>query len=400
MKKEMKRIGSMVLAGAMVLSLTACGGSSSDGGNGDGVQFKDAKIGVALYQDSGVSADAIKAYLAELGEELNVEFTYSTFSSTDEATNVATVQQLISSGVDGIIATMDLGTESILAECEAAGVYYAGFLSDFETSYTNAKDAVFGNEMFLGTVSDGPCTDNAQAGQWYFDSVVEYNERNPENPIDHVAMAMFPSWAYPGQALFAEQFTAAAEEYNKTAETPITVDPVDEEVDVLQFSPLDSTYFSKHPDIDAIIGFAAGTSFIYPTMVSAGVDDEIKLFTCGYEGGEEENFGSNGTQTYQQLLASPVEAIAYPLVLMVNKINGVEFSDMPETAERIDSSVLLVNSDEDMDKFLGYVYCTGNVEDMFWTAEDVADLTAVANPDATYAGLVETVQSLTIDAME
>ena len=90
-------------------------------------------------------------------------------------------------------------------------------------------------------------------------------------------MAIFPSWAFPAQATAADQFVATVDEYNKTAETPITVDPLDEEVDVLNFAPLDSTYFSKHPDTQAIMSFAAGTSFVYPTMVSAGVDSDIKL---------------------------------------------------------------------------------------------------------------------------
>lgn len=131
------------------------------------------------------------------------------------------------------------------------------------------------------------------------------------------------------------------DEYNKTAETPITVDPLDEEVDVLNFAPLDSTYFSKHPDTQAIMSFAAGTSFVYPTMVSAGVDSDIKLFTTGYEGGEESNFGSAGNQTYQQVIVTGVETIVYPLVLLLNKINETEFVDMPEKQrESAQSSIL------------------------------------------------------------
>lgn len=178
------------------------------------------------------------------------------------------------------------------------------------------------------------------------------------------------------------------------------MDPLDEETDILQFAPIDSTYFSKHPGIDAIMSFAAGTSFVYPAMVSAGVDSEIKLFTVGIDGGEEDNFGSAGTQTYQQIVCTPVETVAYPLVLMINKINDAEFSDMPESAERIATNQFVVNSDEDIEKFLTNIYSTGNYEDALITAEDVVNLTAVANPDATYAGLVETVQGFSIDSIE
>lgn len=402
MKKRLQKIASLALAGAMVLSLTACGGSGGSGDTGENGSgdFKSAKIAVCLYGDGDTMSKSIENYVNTLGEAMNIDVSYAVFSQQDEAANVATVQQLISSGVDGIIATTDLGTEAIIEECEAAGVYYAGYRCDFESSYTNANEAVFGSDVFLGAVADGELMDEVTLGEIYFDSLLEYNEAHPDAPLDHVAVNMFPSYAFPTQVKAVEQLMAAAEEYNATATTPITVDPLDEAVDVLQFAPLDSTYFSKHPDIDAIMSFASGIVFTYPTMVTAGVDSQIKLFTNDYDVSIAENFGSNGTQTVQQIIASPLESIAYPLVLMVNKINGVEFSDMPETAERISSSLLVVNSDEDMEKMLNNLYSTGDPASATLSAEDVVNLTAVANPDATYADLVETVQSITIDTVE
>ena len=341
------------------------------------------------------AVDATKAFLESLSDTLNVEFKYGTFTQTDEAANLTKVQELIASGVDGIIGTMDLGTQSILSECEAAGVYYGGYLCDFDTSYTNAYDDVFGNPNFVGTVTDGHNPDDVCVGTQFFDSLIEYNESHADAPLTHVSMAIFPSWAFPAQATAADQFVATVDEYNKTAETPITVDPLDEEVDVLNFAPLDSTYFSKHPDTQAIMSFAAGTSFVYPTMVSAGVDSDIKLFTTGYEGGEESNFGSAGNQTYQQVIVTGVETIVYPLVLLLNKINETEFVDMPEKAERISTEQYIVNSDEDMELFVNSLYTTADVSAAAYTPEDVLNMTAFGNPDATYADLVSAVQCLT-----
>ena len=356
---------------------------------------KKATIGVCFYQDTGKAVDATKAFLESLSDTLNVEFKYGTFTQTDEAANLTKVQELIASGVDGIIGTMDLGTQSILSECEAAGVYYGGYLCDFDTSYTNAYDDVFGNPNFVGTVTDGHNPDDVCVGTQFFDSLIEYNESHADAPLTHVSMAIFPSWAFPAQATAADQFVATVDEYNKTAETPITVDPLDEEVDVLNFAPLDSTYFSKHPDTQAIMSFAAGTSFVYPTMVSAGVDSDIKLFTTGYEGGEESNFGSAGNQTYQQVIVTGVETIVYPLVLLLNKINETEFVDMPEKAERISTEQYIVNSDEDMELFVNSLYTTADVSAAAYTPEDVLNMTAFGNTDATYADLVSAVQCLT-----
>ena len=385
--KTSKKIMALALTGALAASSVSVVSVSAEP--------KKATIGVCFYQDTGKAPNATKAFLESLADTLNVEFKYGTFTETDEAANLTKVQELIASGVDGIIGTMDLGTQSILSECEAAGIYYAGYLCDFDTSYTTAYDDVFGNSNFLGTVVDGHAPDDVNIGDQFFDSLIEYNERNADAPLTHVSMAVFPVWAFPAQTTAAEQFVADVEEYNKTAETPITVDPLDEEVDVLNFAPLDSTYFSKHPDTQAIMSFAAGTSFVYPTMVSAGVDSDIKLFTTGADGGEETNFGSAGTQTYQQIAFTGAESIVYPLVLMLNKINDTEFADMPEKAERISTELYIVNSDEDMELYVNSLYNTADAANAAYTPEDVLNMTAFGNPDATYAGLVEAVQTLT-----
>ena len=385
--KTSKKIMALALTGALAASSVSVVSVSAEP--------KKATIGVCFYQDTGKAPNATKAFLESLADTLNVEFKYGTFTQTDEAANLTKVQELIASGVDGIIGTMDLGTQSILSECEAAGIYYAGYLCDFDTSYTTAYDDVFGNSNFLGTVVDGHAPDDVNIGDQFFDSLIEYNERNADAPLTHVSMAVFPVWAFPAQTTAAEQFVADVEEYNKTAETPITVDPLDEEVDVLNFAPLDSTYFSKHPDTQAIMSFAAGTSFVYPTMVSAGVDSDIKLFTTGADGGEETNFGSAGTQTYQQIAFTGAESIVYQLVLMLNKINDTEFADMPEKAERISTELYIVNSDEDMELYVNSLYNTADAANAAYTPEDVLNMTAFGNPDATYAGLVEAVQTLT-----
>ncbi|MDO5422745.1 MAG: hypothetical protein Q4F41_03350 [Eubacteriales bacterium] len=392
MKTRMKRAGAMILAGAMAMS---CLGSVS----ASAAEPKKTVIGVAFYNDSSKPTTATKAYLESLADALNVEFKYTVFTQTDESANLTKIQELISAGAEGIIGTIDLGTTAIVEECEAAGVYYAGYLCDFDTSYQTAYEAVYENPYFLGTISDGHNPDDIVLGTQTFESVMEYNERNPENPLTHMAMIIFPDWAYPAQAKQAEQFVEEIEKYNETAETPITVDPIDAESDVIPFTPLDSTYFSKHPDIDAIASFAAGTSFVYPTMVASGVDGDLKLFTTGFEGGEEENFGSAGKGTFQQNVITAIETVTYPLVLLLNQINGVEFADMPETAERIGCDQIIINSDEDLEKFLVNIYNTGDAAGACWTGEDVLKMTAFGNPDATYADLVEAVTNLTLDNM-
>lgn len=396
----MKKIVSLLLVVAMLLTLAACGsGNTNTNTPTPAASFKSVKIGVALYQDSGPAVDAIKAYLGSLAAPLNATFAYTVLTQTDESANLTKIQELIASGVDGIICTMDLGTPAILNECQAAGVYLAGFLSDYDTSFNTNFDGVYKHPNFLGTVADGPCGEDMTAGRDFLNSLLEYNERNPEAPLTHVAVTMFPTWAFPNQAFLVEQFYAAVEEYNQTAETPIVADPLDEATDVLQFSLLDSTYFAKHPGIDAIMSFAAG-SFVYPTLVASGNDTTLKLFSPGYDEGDYVNFGTSGTGTYQQCIVSAIEAINYPLVLLINKLNGVAFPDMPETAERRSVLSIIINSDEDMAKYMNYLAVTGKVENSFYTPDQIVALTAVGNPNATYADLVETLNHMTVEDLK
>ena len=384
--KNIKKVLALVLTLALVFALAAPTASA---------KARTVQIGVGLYQDSGAGVTAVKAYLANLESTLNCEFAYTVLSTNDEALNITKVQELIAAGCDGIIITMDMGTEAILQECADAGVYCAGYLCDFDTSFRNNYDGVFKNEFFLGTVADGGCADEARRGYDFFDSVIEYNERTPDAPIRHVAMTVFPALAFPYQQSFAAQFVEKVEEYNAAnPDKAITVDPLDQDTDVLMFRPLDSTYFNKHPGIDAIVSICSG-SFVYPTMVSAGVSNTMKLFAAGYNDGDDAVFGSKGA--YQMEVVSPVEAVVFPLVLLLNKLNGAEFPDQPAEAERHGCSVLLINSDEDLAKFQGSLYLTAKPEDAFLTPEEIVALTAYNNPDATYVGLVETINHMTIE---
>lgn len=352
-------------------------------------------IGVGLYQDSGAAVSAVKAFLGNLEDTLNVKFKYTVLSITDEAANLNKIQELIAAGCEGIICTMDSSMDSILAECRDAYVFLGGYLCDYDDSFRNNYSGVFENEFFVGTVGDGGCADQSSRGYEFFQSILEYNEQHPDAPIRHVAMTTFPTFAYPYHQLYVQQFVEKAEEYNAAnPDKAIEVDPFDADTDILMFRPLDSTYFSKHPGIDAIVSMNAG-SFVYPTMVSAGVSDTMKLFCAGYNDGDDAVFGSKGA--YQHEVVCAVESIVYPLVLLLNKINGVQFPDQPAVAERRNCSSLIINSDEDLEKFKHSIYLSFNPEDAFLSADDVLALTAFGNPDATYAGLCEVLDHMTIE---
>ena len=225
MKNAIKKFAALMLAGAMSVSLMACGSSAGGSTSGSGEKAdkagKESTIGVAFYQDSGLATTAAKAYLDNMSDTLNCKFKYTVLSQTDEGVNLTKIQELIASGVDGIICTMDSGTAAIVQECEAANVYIGGYLCDYDISYTQAYDDVFKNDHFVGTAIDGYAPDNVIVGKQMFESLLEYNERNADAPITHVSLAIFPVWAFPAQTIAAQQFLAEVDEYNKTADVQI-----------------------------------------------------------------------------------------------------------------------------------------------------------------------------------
>lgn len=391
-----KKFAALGLAAVMSLSaFVGCGSSSSDsnGNSGDSassestVATKHHKIGVGLYTDSGRGIDALKAYLDGISDTVDCEFVYTTLSTYDEATNLTEVQNLISSGCDGLILTADMGSTAIKDECEAAGVYVAGFLCDYNQSYTTAYDEVFGNEYFLGTVCDG-WADASPYAEMVAEDVIE-------NGYKSVGVIIFPDYAYPNQTEAANVFKEKIEEYNKTVDASEQIEV--KEPTVLNFAPLDATYFSENSDIDCLFSVAAGSTFVYPQMVAAGRTD-IALYTTGFEATEDaENFRSSGNGCFKGTMCSGVEAIAYPLCLIIDALNGTQYADLP-ASERVDCSPIVIMSDEDMEKVkAGSIYYTADYANALITGEDIVNMCASYNPDATYAQLVESIQHIGVE---
>jgi len=372
---KLKRFIALGLVAVMSMSLLAgCGSASSSSSN---TKTKHHKIGVGLYTDQGQAVTAIHAYLDGIQEAVDCEFQYVTLSTYDEATNLSMVQDLISSGCEGIIMSADMGTNSILSECEEAKVYTAGFLCDYNQSYWTAHDEVFGSEYFLGTVCDGYAVPTVY-GEMVAEKVAEAGYKN-------IGVITFPSWAYPNQAEVDAAFRAKLAELNPDANVYDTVE--------LQFSPLEDTYLSEHPDMDCLFSVAAAATFVYPVMVSAGRTD-VKLYTTGFEATDDvANFGSEGNKCFQGVMCSAPEAIAYPLCLLIDKLNGTTYSDLPET-ERVDCTPYIVLSDDDMKTMKTKLYYTANIADAAISPEQVVNLCASYNPDAKYADLVAAMNGL------
>jgi ABC-type sugar transport system substrate-binding protein len=391
----MKKFISLFLSAAMLFACTACtantppastqsseqSGAVGEPAEAQKLDLSDVKIGVLIYEVSGEVPIAITAYLDGIKEATGLNYEMVHGSNYDEQTNISAAQNLISSGVDGIILCMDSGTVSILEECSMAGVYLAGFLCDFERSYDSIKD----NEYFLGTICDG-AYDNSIIGEVAADLAIK-------DGLNNVGIISFPYNYFPHKEEAVERFNEKISEYNATVEGSEQITTYD--MHPLSFKPLEETYFSDHPEIDGIFSLAA--NYVYPTIVSTNRTD-VKLYTTGYSLGDTDAFiqGNIG-----MMVQCSYESLVYPIALISNAVKGVSYADQPDYADRVDCTQLFFTTVEELETFQDKsFFFTADYSKAIISPAKLAELMPFYNGDATYADLVTAVNSCGFEDMK
>lgn len=383
----MKKIAKLFLGSMVTLGLVACGDSGNQQGTDSADQannsseevsydYSDVKIGILGHMQSGETLDALTVYLDSLAEEVGFTYEYVVGNTYDEQVNITAIQNLIASGVDGIIMTMDSGTPAIMQEAESAGVFLAGFLTDMDSSF----DEVAQSEYFLGNVVDG-AYDNGSIGEKAAEILIEDGKK-------HVGVVTFPLLYFPQKAGAIESFTNKIEDHNATADEPIEIYETQE----LSFSLLEETYFNNHPELDSILSLASG--FVHPTMVSAGKTD-VSLYSTGFK---KEDVPAFENDEIRMMTLSNIEAVAYPLSMILNEVADKPFSDRPEEAERVDTSILFVTNDEELNALQEKsLYFTADLENAFLSPEDFKEYLVAFNPEASYEGLKDMLLNMSME---
>lgn len=174
MSKRVKKLTSLLLAGAMAASLlTGCGDKRAADGtdvqtqNDDGAKAENAekgekvKIGVLVADVSGEEALGFRSYYEEyIAGKYEAEFSYTDALESAEEEKTA-IEKFASQGCDAIISLASNDRAQQIETCEKYGVYYAiasGVLDDAQ--YETYK----GNEYFVGQVGPSNATEY-EAGQ-------------------------------------------------------------------------------------------------------------------------------------------------------------------------------------------------------------------------------------------
>ncbi len=336
----LKRVVVAALAAVMILTtLSACGNNSDSNESGTIMWLSNIS--------SGAAYESALAYLTAFCEEVGYDVTVVYGDSfNDPNGNLQAVKNGMTDDVVGIIMSQDGGISDVMAEYPE--LYVVGYNTDIRSIFNEggADAGLLENDKFIGLIGDG-YSDGALTGQDAAQEIIDGGYKK-------VATIMFPGFAYPKYPEADAAFRSAIADYNETATEPIEV--VDEEALTLMFAPLEESYFLEagHSDLDAIVGFCAGSQFIYPTMKTAIANGtcsaDTKLITRGLEDDSAmlADVGTDGV--IASITISPSENIGYAALLIYRAVTGTQFSDF--AVERIDSLPYVIASQEDVENVM------------------------------------------------
>ena len=390
----MKKLIALILTLALLLSIAVMPASAEGKG----------KILYLSALNSGAQYEFYVAYLNMMAKELGytVEIVYGD-GYNDPAGNLKNVKNAYTSDVVGLIANQDGGLINIMEEYP--DMWVVGFFSDFDSVYTKNENGeyvgtsagVLEKDHYLGLMGDNYIS-GVSLGEAYAQEVIDRGFKK-------VATCIFPAYAYPKHTVADAAFRAYIAKHNETAAEPIEVVG---ETSVLNFSPLQTNYFFEDgiDQLDCIVGFCAGTTFVYPTVVEAksmGIcNPDMKIITGGFDNDPNLMADCGDDKNIVRLTTAAFESIIWPMAMIDAAISGNMYKDYPGNKDQLDSGIMVINSTEKFEAVvnnspMGATNDADRLGKALAPWDDMKNYFASVNPDATWQALTEYCQSFTIE---
>ncbi|MCR4998064.1 MAG: substrate-binding domain-containing protein [Butyrivibrio sp.] len=262
MKKKMKRLGAMLLAGTMAASmLVGCGSASggsapadSSGGTADGAAAPaatgDIKIGVSIWSSTDVLGSQCKKIVDKAAKANGVEVQYVDQGHVSEQVT-ASVEQLCAAGCKGIIICNSADSEmtSAINTCTENGVYIAQFFRIIsEKNSPEVYKTACNSKYYVGAVHE----DEETNGYTLVNLLLEKGDRN----------IGLEAWTV-GDATFQlrwQGYKKAVEEWNAAhADDPATItEPVYANTSSEEGAKAAMSLYNSNPKMDALIVAGGG----------------------------------------------------------------------------------------------------------------------------------------------
>lgn len=395
----MKKLKSLCIAGlAGVLMLCGCGSSTQEPSTSpvsdeqNAVQEEELSVGAAVTGDKSSHAEDgkdpielafvlydwsddqgtyLESYLNYLADNMNISVECVSYSDSTEDL-IDTVESLCSKGVDGIAVASDAGFQSWAKICEDNGVYCSimlGRLSDEDD-----REYAAGLNYYLGSLG---IYDYSFLGEIYADYIMK-------NGYENVLIAG-PSQGLQDQADQMVAGTVAVLDENKVKYELVQTAWAD------LFSSVAAAVASD--SYDCIYCPLSVMSFGLPQVYSNNLVGKTVVMGHGTDESMSDVFGTIVAMFSDNLTTS----VGVNVALMVNAVEGNTYPDWPSgTAVNIQSPILVIQTEEDFEVYSQYIRNFENPV-YYLNVAAVQDMIMSYNGDATYAGIVDYIENLSLD---
>ena len=380
----MKKLLAIVLTLALLLGMAAVPAAAESKG----------KILWLSNLNSGIQYEFYVEYWKMMAENLGYTFevVYGDMSN-DPAGNLKQVKNAYTSDVKGIIISMDGGVVNIMDEYP--DLWVVGFFSDMDSVFeeNGSSHDCLTREKFLGNMGDNYIS-GVTLGEAYANEVIARGYKK-------VATCIFPVYAYPKHTVADAAFRAAIAKYNETAAEPIEIVG---DAEVLAFQPLSDSYFLEdgHDQLECIVGFCAGTTFIYPKIIEAKAmgfcNENLQLITGGFDNDADLLADCGDDKNIVSLTIQGIESTIWPMAMLDAAISGTMYKDYPGK-ERMNSAVYTINSTAKFEAMINNspMGPTLDLSKAQAQWDDIKVYFTSVNPDASYADLTTFCQSFTVE---
>lgn len=344
MKKGMKKLLNIALAGSMVFS-TAMAGATT-------VMADDTiKIGVLVADVSGEEAQGFRAYYENyIAGNYDVEFNY-TEALEDAAGEKAAIEKFASQGCQAIISLSSSDRAMQIETCEEYGVYYAiasGVLDDEQ--YETYK----GYEYFAGQVGPSNTTE-FEAGKAMGEY---YKEQGIKTAALYGAFIPNPMHVYRTAGVIAGlgDTYGGASDMNEIvgqifADQRVDTEKVEGDVEITAYlqgygdTTTDELNAAIQKNPEAFLSVGMATTFFTQTLNTAGIQfSDIDSFTEANGAAIKE-----GKLTY--LAGKYSSSIGPVFALLKNAVDGNVIRDAEGNAPSFSQSYLVATDGESFDEY-------------------------------------------------
>lgn len=255
MKKNLKKLGALLMAGVLASSLVTGCGKAAGGGDGgaapaSGQGSSNIKIGVSIWSSTDVLGSQCKKIVDKAAKATGVEVQYVDQGHVSEQVT-ASVEQLCAAGCQGIIICNSADSEmtSAINTCTEHGVYIAQFFRIIsETNSPEVYKTACNSKYYVGAVHEDEVTN----GYTLVNLLLEKGDRTIGLEAWTVGDATFQlRWQGYQQAI--EEWNSSHPDDQATMTEPVYANTSSEEGAAAAMS-----LYNSNPGMDALIVAGGG----------------------------------------------------------------------------------------------------------------------------------------------